>query len=55
MYKCFNIKSQLDATIIIKLLLLHLVGFLYYCINDARSHKHQMYKYLFSVIMNREN
>jgi len=26
-----------------KLLLLHLVGCLYYCIRDARSHKHQMY------------
>jgi len=25
-----------------KLLLLHLVGCLYYCIRDARSHKHQM-------------
>jgi len=34
-----NAKSQSDATII--LLLLHLVGFLYYCINDAQSHKHQ--------------
>jgi len=22
---------------------LHLVGFLYYCVNDARSHKHQIY------------
>ena len=27
--------------IISKLLLLHLVGCLYYCISDARSHKHQ--------------
>ena len=25
-----------------KLLLLHLVGCLYYCIRDARSHKHQV-------------
>jgi len=25
-----------------KVLLLHLVGCLYYCINDARSHKHQI-------------
>jgi len=25
-----------------KLLLLHLVGCLYYCIRDARSHKHQI-------------
>ena len=29
--------------LLIKLLLLHLVGRLYYCINDARSHKHQKY------------
>jgi len=29
--------------IVNKLLLLHLVGCLYYCINDARSHKHQNY------------
>jgi len=28
--------------LIIKLLLFHLVGCLYYCINDARSHKHQI-------------
>ena len=28
--------------LIIKLLLLHLVGCLYYCINYARSHKHQI-------------
>ena len=28
--------------LLIKLLLLHLVGCLYYCINDARSHKHQI-------------
>jgi len=28
--------------IINKLLLLHLVGCLYYCINDARSHKHEI-------------
>ena len=27
--------------LLIKLLLLHLVGCLYYCISDARSHKHQ--------------
>ena len=27
--------------LIIKLLLLHLVGCLYYCIIDSRSHKHQ--------------
>ena len=30
--------------IINKLLLLHLVGCLYHCISDARSHKHQIYK-----------
>ena len=30
--------------LLIKLLLLHLVGCLYYCINDARTHKHQIYK-----------
>ena len=29
--------------IINKLLLLHLVGGLLYCINDARSHKHEMH------------
>jgi len=43
-----NINSQLDETIIIlliKLLLLHLVGCLYYCIGDARSHKHQIHYY----------
>ena len=28
--------------LLIKLLLLHLVGCFYYCINDARSHKHQI-------------
>jgi len=28
--------------LLIKLLLLHLVGCLYYCISDARSHKHQI-------------
>jgi len=28
--------------LLIKLLLLHLVGCLYYCINDAQLHKHQM-------------
>ena len=28
--------------LLIKLLLLHLVGCLYYCIGDARSHKYQM-------------
>ena len=28
--------------IINKLLLLHLVGYLCYCISDARSHKHQI-------------
>jgi len=33
--------------LIIKLLLLHLVGFLYCCINDARSHEHQIYNSLF--------
>ena len=32
--------------IINKLLLLHLVGCLYYCINDARSHKHQNYLFV---------
>ena len=26
----------------IKSLFLHLVGYLYYCINDARSHKHKI-------------
>ena len=26
------------------MLLLHLVGCLYYCISDARSHKHQIYR-----------
>jgi len=31
--------------LLIKLLLLHLVGCLYYYINDARSHKHQIFKY----------
>ena len=30
--------------LLIKLLVLHLVGCLYYCISDARSHKHQIYK-----------
>jgi hypothetical protein len=29
--------------IINKPLLLHLVGCLYYCINDARTYRHQMY------------
>jgi len=29
--------------LLIKLFLLYLVGFLYYCINDAPSHKHQKY------------
>jgi len=29
-------------TLLIKLLLLHLVGCLYYCINDAGSDKHQV-------------
>ena len=29
--------------LLIKLLLLHLVGCLYYYINDARSHKHQIF------------
>jgi len=33
-----NILSWLK--LLIKLLLLHLVGCLYYCINDTRSHKH---------------
>ena len=28
--------------LLIKLLFLHLFGCLYYCINDARSHKHQI-------------
>jgi len=40
MFEYNNINSELDATIKY-LLLLHLVGCLYYCINDARSHKHQ--------------
>ena len=35
-----NVLSWLK--LLIKLLLLHLVGCLYYCINDARSHKHQI-------------
>ena len=30
--------------LLIKLLLLHVVGCLYYCINDVRSHKHQKRK-----------
>jgi len=34
-----NILSWLK--LLIQLLLLHLVGCFYYCINDARSHKHQ--------------
>jgi len=34
-----------NIKLLIKLLLLHLVGCLYYCINDARSHKHQTYKH----------
>jgi len=34
-----NMLSWLKLSI--KLLLLHLVGCLYYCIRDARSHKHQ--------------
>jgi len=29
--------------LLIKLLLLHLVGCLHYCISDERSHKHQLY------------
>jgi len=29
-----------------KLLLLHLIGYLYYCISDARSHKHQAWAIL---------
>ena len=41
-----RINNQLDATITIeitnKLLLLHLVRCLYYCMRNARSHKHQM-------------
>ena len=37
-----NMSSWLK--LLIKLLLLHLVGCLYYCINDARSHKHQIQK-----------
>jgi len=34
-----NMFSRLK--LLIKLLLLHLVSYLYYCINDARLHKHQ--------------
>ena len=34
-----NMLSSLK--LLIKLLFLHLVGCLYYCISDARSHKHQ--------------
>jgi len=36
--------SQLGATItiLLKLLLLHLVGCLYYFVSDARSHKHEI-------------
>jgi len=30
--------------------LLHLVGCLYYCINDARSYKHQIDKFRFEVL-----
>jgi hypothetical protein len=30
-----------------RLLLLHLVGCLYYCISDARSHKHQIQVFIF--------
>ena len=34
--------SPVELTEVInKLALLHLVGCLHYCINDARSHKHQ--------------
>jgi len=29
--------------LLIKLLFLDLIGCLYYCIDDARSHKHQIY------------
>ena len=38
-----------------KLLLLHLVGCLYYRINDARSHKHQMTKLVdaFAIVQTR--
>jgi len=35
-----NVLSWLK--LLIKLLLLHLVGCLYYCISDARSHKYQV-------------
>jgi len=34
--------------IINKLLLLHVVGCLHYCINDARSHKHHMQLHIFT-------
>jgi len=34
--------KHVDLTeLLTKLLLLHLVGCLYYCISDARPHKHQ--------------
>jgi len=32
--------------LLIKLLLLHLVGCFHYCINDARSHEHQIFQKL---------
>ena len=42
----WNMLSWLKLSI--KLLLLHLVSCLYCCINDARSHKHQMTKLIIS-------
>ena len=35
----------------LKLLLLHLVGFLYYYMNDARSHKHPIFSTYFRKIL----
>ena len=43
-----NMLSWLKLLITI-LLLLHLVGCLYYCISDARSHKHQIVQYIQGV------
>jgi len=38
--------------LLIKLLLLHLVGCLYYCIYDARLHKHQTFSMIFTLNSN---
>ena len=37
--------------LLIKLLLLHLVGYLYCCINDARSHKHQTFDLHLPIVL----